>query len=32
MPIYNYNYACASKKSDSVKEMGYIYSYMKARN
>lgn len=32
MPICNYNYPCHSKKSDSVKEMGYIYSHMKARN
>lgn len=32
MPICNYNYPCPSKKSDSVKEMCYIYSHMKARN
>lgn len=32
MLIYNYNYPCASKKSGSVKEMGYKYSRMKARN
>lgn len=32
MLIYNYNYPCASKKSGSVKEMGYKYSHMKARN
>lgn len=29
MLIYNYNYPCVSKKSDSVKEMGYIYSLIK---
>lgn len=32
MPICNCNYPCPSKKSDSVKEMCYIYSHMKARN
>lgn len=32
MLIYNYDYPCASKEKDSVKEMNYIHSYSKARN
>lgn len=28
MLIYNYNYPCVPNKSDSVKEMGYIYSHI----
>jgi len=32
MLIYSYNYPCASKENNSVKEMNYLYSYRKARN